>query len=83
MQHIFKNRDISINLKSKLYDVCILPLATYGLETMAITKPSAKQLRTTQRDMEPAMVGVYIRYKIKKEIISKRTRITDIIKLET
>lgn len=33
LRHIFKNRDIPINLTRKVYDACIPPVATYGLET--------------------------------------------------
>ena len=31
--YILKNPDIPINLKSKVFDTCVLPVATYELET--------------------------------------------------
>lgn len=39
-------------LKRKVYDACVLPMATYGLETMAVTKRNAHRLKVVQRSME-------------------------------
>jgi len=33
-----KNREIPINLKRKVFDTCTLPVATYGLEIVTMTK---------------------------------------------
>lgn len=80
MGYILKNSKIPINLKRKVYDTCVLPIATYGLETMAITKNTANRLRVTQRAMERAMLGICLRDKIRNEEIRRRTKVTDIIK---
>jgi len=38
LSHIVKNpSDIPINLKQRVFKACILPVATYGLETKALT----------------------------------------------
>lgn len=73
-----KNRDIPLCLKPKTLDLCILPVITYGLETTIMTEKSAEMLRTTQRTMERAIIGVSMRDKVKNEEILKRTELTDI-----
>jgi hypothetical protein len=79
MGYILKNKKIPINLKKKVYDACILPVATYGLETVTLSKLSAERLRVTQRAMERAMLGVSLRDRIRNTEIRKRTQVTDVI----
>lgn len=79
LKHILKNNDIPINLKRKVYETCILPVQTYGLETMTITQKSAKLLRVAQRAMERAMLGISLRNRVKNEEIRRRTKIPDIM----
>jgi len=69
--NIVKNPDIPINLKRKIFNACILPVATYGLETKALTKKYTNNLRIMQRAMERAMFGVILRNIIRKEKIKK------------
>jgi len=59
------NDDIPINLKRKVFNACILPVATYGLETKALTKKYTNNLRIMQRAMERVMLGVSLRDKIR------------------
>jgi hypothetical protein len=79
LSFILKDRKIPIHLKRKTYDTCILPVATYGLETMAITRKMAEQLRVTQRAMERAMLNISLRDKIPNTEIRRRTKVTDIM----
>lgn len=79
MNYIFRNNDIPINLKRKVFDTCILPVATYGLETMAITKKSANQLRVMQRAMERAMLNVSLRDRKRNDEIRQKTKVVDVI----
>jgi len=46
---ILKNRTIPVNLKRKVYESCIVPVATYGFETMILTERRVSRLRTTKR----------------------------------
>lgn len=78
--YILKSQSIPINLKRKVYEACILPVTTYGLETMTLTERSAERLRTTQRAMERAMLGISLRDRIRNEEIRKRTRVTDVMR---
>lgn len=46
MNDIFKNKDIIINLKKKVYDICVLPVSTNDLEKMTLIKMSSNKLPT-------------------------------------
>ena len=48
-------------LKRKVYNKCIVPAMTYGCETWRLTKRTENMLRTAQRTMESAMLGITIR----------------------
>lgn len=58
LSFIFKNPRVPINLKRKVHNMCIIPVMSYGLETMTLTIKSANKLRTTQRAIEGAMLGL-------------------------
>uniref|UniRef100_A0AAR5P0Z5 Reverse transcriptase domain-containing protein n=1 Tax=Dendroctonus ponderosae TaxID=77166 RepID=A0AAR5P0Z5_DENPD len=80
VKYVLKNPDIPVHLKRKIDDMCIFPVATYGLETMIIAKGSADRLRTIQRTIQRAMFGVSIRDQIRNEEIRRRTKMTDLIR---
>lgn len=44
--YVLKSQDTPTNIKRKIYEASILPVATCGLETVALTKRSAEKLRT-------------------------------------
>lgn len=56
MNCIFKNEDIPINIKSKVYDTGTFPVAKYGLKTMTLTKKATNKLRVMRGAMERAML---------------------------
>ena len=58
-------------------EVCMIhiQLATYG----TLTEKSVNPLRTTQRAMERAMLGISLRERIRNENIIRRTGVTDVI----
>lgn len=78
LKYVFKS-DIPISLKRKVYNQCVLPVMTYGAETLTLTKKSANKLRVTQRAMERAILGVSLRDRIPNEIIRQRTGVIDVI----
>ena len=79
LNYIFKDKKVPLYLKRKVYDSCVLPVITYGLETTAITRKVAEQLRVTQRAMERVMLGFTLRDKIRNSQLRDKTRITDVI----
>lgn len=40
-----------LTLKRKVYELCIVPVATYGFETMTLTDRRVSRLITTQREI--------------------------------
>lgn len=79
LSYILREPKIPINLKRKVYNTCVLPVATYGLETASLTKGSANRLRICQRAMERAMLGISLRDRIRNKEIRRRTGIMDVV----
>ncbi|XP_072943439.1 uncharacterized protein [Epargyreus clarus] len=78
-----KLRDISSSkipqsLKSKMFEQCVLPVMTYGAETWSFTVSLIRRLKVAQRAMERAMLGIFLRDRIRNEEIRRRTKVTDI-----
>lgn len=78
LKEIMKNRDINIKIKSKLYNIVILPCLTYGCQTWSLRKKDENKLSVHQRKMERSMLGIKLLDKIKNSIIRKKTQVTDI-----
>jgi hypothetical protein len=79
LRYIFKNKRLPINLKRKVFETCVLPVITYGVETMTLSQRNADKLRTTQRAMEREILGVSLRDRIRNEDIRARTGLTDVV----
>lgn len=70
------NKDeILLSLKRKVFDVYILPVLAYGIETVTLTEESIRKLRVAQRVMKRAMLGVSLKDRVRNEEI----RVTDVI----
>jgi hypothetical protein len=66
-------------LKRKVYNQCIQPAMIYGCQTWAVTKRMQDRLKTTQRSMERAMIGVTKRDHRTNEWVRQQTGVQDII----
>ncbi|GJQ77527.1 hypothetical protein Trydic_g20916 [Trypoxylus dichotomus] len=75
---ILKDSKVPINLKREVFNVCILPVLRYGMETMPLTLKSATNLKRTQRSIKRVMVGISLRDKITNHEIRQRTGVEDI-----
>ena len=62
-----------------VFDQCVLPVMTYGAETLTLTTASANKLMVTQRKMERSMLGVSLRDHIRNEDLRRRTGVTDVV----
>ena len=78
LSDIFKS-SIPNHLKKKTFDQCILPVMTYGAETLSLTQATATKLRVAQRRMERSMLGLTLRDRVRNEEIRRRTGVTDVI----
>ncbi|CAH2268015.1 jg10204 [Pararge aegeria aegeria] len=59
-------------------EYCVLPVITYGSETLSLTMGLIRRRKVTQWAMERAMSRVSVRDKIRNEEIRRSTRVTDI-----
>ena len=53
-------------------------ITEHRTETWSLTMGLLRKLRITQRAMERAMLGVFLRDRLRNEYIRKRTKVTDI-----
>ncbi|KAM3964822.1 activating signal cointegrator 1 complex subunit 1 [Aphomia sociella] len=65
-------------LKVKVFEWCVMPVLTYGTETMTLTQKSA-EFRVAQRGMERAMIGITLRDRRRNEWILNKTRVKDVM----
>lgn len=77
--YVFRNNDIPINLKTNVIDTCLLLVATYGLETMAMTKKTANHLSVMQKAMERAMLTIILKDRKRNEETRQKTKFVDFI----
>ena len=68
-----------LSLKKKVYNQCIQAALTYGCQTWAVTKRMQDRLRTTQRSMERAMLGITRKDRRTNQWIRQQTGVQDII----
>ena len=67
------------SLKRKVFDLCVLPVLTYGAETLTLTKASENKLRVAQRAMERSMLGISLRDKTTNQWIRQQTKVVDVM----
>lgn len=78
LKELMKNNQIDIKIKTKLYNIVILPTLTYGCQTWALRKEDENKLAICQRKMERSMLGIKLQDKINNKTIRKKTKIYDI-----
>lgn len=70
---------IPLYLKAKVFEQCVMPVLTYGTETMTLTQKSAEKFRVAQRGMERAMLGITLRDRKTNEWIRDKTKVKDVM----
>ena len=76
---IITDQNISMSLRRRVFDQCILTTMTYGAETWSTTKEINQKLITTQRAMERKMLHLSLRDKVNHKTIRRKTKVKDII----
>lgn len=79
LKEIMKSTDLSISIKRKVFNTCVLPCITYGCETWALTKHHRNMLEHCQRAMERSMIGSKRQDKIRNTVIRSKTKVTDVL----
>lgn len=78
-KEIMKNKQVNIQIKRKLFNVCILPILTYGCQTWSLTKKQVSKLESCQNAMNRSMTGKKLHHKIRTESIKKHINTKDVI----
>lgn len=79
LKYVLKS-NIPMCLKRKVYNQCILPVLTYGAETLTFTKKTIHKIGVAQRAMERSMLGISLKDRVPNETIRQRTGVSDTIK---
>lgn len=78
LKYVFK-AELPNCLKRKVFDQCVLPVLTYGAETLTLTKRTIKKIRVTQLAMERSMLGISLRDHIPNNEIRRRSGAADAV----
>ncbi|KAJ2948735.1 hypothetical protein O0L34_g7995 [Tuta absoluta] len=78
MKEVMKNKQMSIAIKSKLFDNCILPILTYGCQTWALTKALTKKLEVGQRAMERSMINKRRIDRMRNSDLRRKTKVANV-----
>ncbi|KAJ8729493.1 hypothetical protein PYW08_001074 [Mythimna loreyi] len=79
LKEVMKSKVLSIKIKKKTFDTCILPCITYGCETWALTKQHRDKLARCQKGMERSMLGLKLKDRVRSADIRQKTNLTDIL----
>lgn len=77
-KEILKSK-LSLKLKKKIMDSCILPCLTYAAQTWVFNKCIKNKIRTCQRSMERSILGHKLKDKQKSETIRRKTKVIDAV----
>ncbi|CAG9834550.1 unnamed protein product [Diabrotica balteata] len=73
LNNIFRS-SIPVCPKRKVFNQCVLPVLTYGAETLTLTKRTIDKIKFTQRAMKRSILGITIRDIVPKLEIKKENR---------
>ncbi|KAJ8704650.1 hypothetical protein PYW07_011838 [Mythimna separata] len=79
LKEVMKSKEMSIKIKKKTFDTCILPCITYGCETWALTKHHRDKLERCQKGMERSMLNLKLKDRVRSADIRRKTKLTNIL----
>ncbi|GBP48071.1 LINE-1 retrotransposable element ORF2 protein [Eumeta japonica] len=78
LREVMKDKTLHINIKSKLFNTCVLPILTYGCQTWALNQETLNKLATCQYAMERSMLNVKKSDRLKNKIIRNKINTVDV-----
>ncbi|GBP25145.1 Putative uncharacterized transposon-derived protein F52C9.6 [Eumeta japonica] len=78
LKEIFKDKDMPMTAKKKVYERCIMPCLLYGCQTWALTELQENKLKVCQNSMERSILGIKRSDGVKLEIIKKKTKFKNV-----
>ncbi|GBP84804.1 Putative uncharacterized transposon-derived protein F52C9.6 [Eumeta japonica] len=79
LREAMKDKDLHMNLKSKLFNTCILPVLMYGCQSWSLNQVTSNKLATCQYAMERSMLNIKKSDRVKNTVIRNKTKTTDVI----
>lgn len=80
LKEIMKNQSVPMQAKCKVFNMCILPVLTYGCQTWGLTKSHTQRLKVCQQAMERSMLNIKLMDKWSLSTIRKLTAVSDVMK---
>ena len=80
MRRTWSSKDVSINLKTRLYGVLILPIATYGSESWTTRQKEIDALLVFEMKCLIALLQITMYDRLRNIIIRKKINISETIK---
>ncbi|GBP31106.1 Putative uncharacterized transposon-derived protein F52C9.6 [Eumeta japonica] len=74
LTEIMKNKEMTMSVKRKVYNVCILPCLTYACQTWALIEQQKRKINICQNEIERNVLGVKKRDKIQLKRINEKTK---------
>jgi len=75
---ILRDQKIPLNLRSSVFNQCVLPVLSYAAQTWCFTKGLMDKLAKTQRAMERLMLNIKLKDRVRNEDIRKKTKLIDV-----
>ncbi|CAG4955332.1 unnamed protein product [Parnassius apollo] len=80
LREAMKDKQLHINIKSKLLNTCVLPVLMYGCQSWTLTREMTNRLATCQYAMERSMLNVKRSDRLKNCVIRNKTRTIDVVR---
>lgn len=80
LKEVMKAKEIPTSQKFKVFNMCIVPVLTYGCQTWALTGKQEKRLDTCQNNMERSVLNIKLKDRVKLSIIRARSKCGRVVK---
>lgn len=77
---IWRNKNMNIGSKVRIYKTCIRPILTYAAETRADTSKTKRIMRTTEMKILRRIQGINLRDRVRRTTIRENCKIQDVVR---
>ena len=77
LHEVLRSPRLSLAMKKRVFDACIMPTVLYGAETWALKASDKERLSVTQRRMERSMLGLHWSDRWTNERVRRTTGVKD------
>ena len=65
--------------KKRLFDACVLPVFTYGIQALPLSQNAKEKLSAAQWSMERSMLNIRLSDQINSQRIRRTTKVKDVV----